>query len=901
MKKIYLLFLLTSLPLLASADAVEIDGIYYNLFPESESAEVTENPNKYSGDVVIPEAVTYKGVNYSVSSIGDWAFENCSGLTSVTIPNSVTSIGGYVFSGCSGLTSITIPNSVTTISSFAFLGCRGLASVSIPNSVRTIGFGAFQFCGLTSITIPKSVTSIVTSFFDGDRDNPFTGCYFLTSVKVENGNPVYDSRDNCNAIIETKSNTLISGCKNTVISSNVTTIGDCAFSNLGLTDITIPNSVTSIGREAFYGCRDLTSITIPNSVTSIGNKAFEGTQWYNNQPEGVVYAGKVAYKYKGTIPDGTTISIKDGTLGIAERAFYNCRGLTSVIFPNSVTSIDDNAFNSCSGLTSITIPNNLTSVGSLAFHNTQWYNNKPNGVVYMGKVLYSYKGTMPDGTILSIKDGTLSIAGSAFKNCNGLASITIPNSVTSIGNSAFYGCYGLTSITIPNSVISIGNWAFWYCNGLSSITIPNSVTSIGNWAFGGCSSLTDFYCFADNVPETDSETFIDIYKATLHVPVGCVDAYKAVEPWIKFKNIVEMSDETISISDLGKSTYCSNNDLDFSEFGDDLKAYVATGYDPDSKTIWMTRVTDVPAGTGIFLKGKKGDYQVPVKTSTSYYKNMLVGTLSSTSIPSSTDEHTNLYLAKDGGELKFCTIAGEGRTMGANKAYLQIPKTFKSRPASATATTESIKLTEGKSTYCSSNDLDFTSMGDALKAYVATGYTNSTGTIWMTRVYEVPAGTGIFLKGENKTHSVPTKVKGGSSQYESYLVNMLVGTLTKTHISSTTNDYKNMYLTKEGGVLKFCGIAGDGRDMNANRAYLQIPLGVLSKTRSASFGEASYAPEFCDDVIGIPVEFGSTTSMMKVSTEDVEGDNVWYNLNGQRVENPGKGLYIRNGRKVVIK
>ena len=362
-----------------------------------------------------------------------------------------------------------------------------------------------------------------------------------------------------------------------------------------------------------------------------------------------------------------------------------------------------------------------------------------------------------------------------------------------------------------------------------------------------------------------------------------------------------LNDETISISDLGKSTYCSSNDLDFSEFGDDLKAYVATGYDPDSKTIWMTRVTDVPAGTGIFLKGKKGDYQVPVKASTSYYKNMLVGTLSSTSIPSTTDEYTNLYLAKDGGELKFCMIAGEGRTMGANKAYLQIPKTFKSRPASATATTESIKLTEGKSTYCSSNDLDFTSMGDALKAYVATGYTNSTGTIWMTRVYDVPAGTGIFLKGENKTHSVPTKVKGGSSQYESYLVNMLVGTLTKTHISSTTDTYKNMYLTKEDGVLKFCGIAGDGRDMNANRAYLQIPLGVLSKTRSVSFGEASYAPEFCEDVIGIPVEFGSTTSMMKVSTEDVEGDNVWYNLNGQRVENPGKGLYIRNGRKVVIK
>ena len=203
--------------------------------------------------------------------------------------------------------------------------------------------------------------------------------------------------------------------------------------------------------------------------------------------------------------------------------------------------------------------------------------------------------------------------------------------------------------------------------------------------------------------------------------------------------------------------------------------------------------------------------------------------------------------------------------MGANKAYLQIPKAFKSRPASATATTESIKLTEGKSTYCSSNDLDFSSLGDALKAYVATGYTNSTGTIWMTRVYDVPAGTGIFLK------------------------------------SSTTDTYKNMYLTKEDGVLKFCGIAGDGRDMNANRAYLQIPLGALSKTRSAFFGEASYAPEFCDDVIGIPVVFGTPTSIKKVTSEEAEGDDVWYNLNGQRVDNPGKGIYIRNGRKVVIK
>ena len=488
----------------------------------------------------------------------------------------------------------------------------------------------------------------------------------------------------------------------------------------------------------------------------------------------------------------------------------------------------------------------------------------------------------------------------AFTGCARLRSISLPKDIIEIGEYAFYNG-NLEEVIIPKSVQNIGTSAFYNNGWLSKITLPATLQSLGNNSFRYCSGLTEIHANMLEPFAITNNTFSVYDKATLYVPSGTKALYEATETWNKFKSMVEMSDETISISDLGKSTYCSNNDLDFSEFGDDLKAYVATGYDPDSKTIWMTRVTDVPAGTGIFLKGKKGDYQVPAKHSTSYYKNMLVGTLSSTDIPSSTSDYTNLYLAKDGGELKFCTIAGDGRTMGANKAYLQIPKTFKSRPTSATAATESIKLTEGKSTYCSSNDLDFTSMGDALKAYIATGYTNSTGTIWMTRVYDVPAGTGIFLKGENKTHSVPTKVKGGTSQYESYLVNMLVGTLTKTYIASTTDTYKNMYLTKENGVLKFCGISGDGRDMNANRAYLQVPLEVMSKTRSTSYDETSYKPEFCEDVIGIPVVFGTPTSIKKVASEEAEGDNVWYNLNGQRVDNPGKGIYIRNGRKVVIK
>ena len=204
----------------------------------------------------------------SVTSIGDFTFYECTGLTSITIPNSVTSIGDYAFYRCTGLTSVTIGNSVTSIGSSAFFACESLTSVIIGNSVTSIGDNAFIGCtGLTSITIPNSVTSIGLE--------AFCGCTGLTSIVVESGNTCYDSRDNCNAIIETATSALILGCQTSIIPNGVTSIGGAAFSYCsGLTSVTIPNSVTSIGVEAFEGCTGLTSVTIPNSVTSIGDYVF---------------------------------------------------------------------------------------------------------------------------------------------------------------------------------------------------------------------------------------------------------------------------------------------------------------------------------------------------------------------------------------------------------------------------------------------------------------------------------------------------------------------------------------------------------------------------------------------------------------------------------------------------
>lgn len=266
--------------------------------------------------------------------------------------------------------------------------------------------------------------------------------------------------------------------------------------------------VTAI--DELYGNK-ISSITIPNSVSEIGGNALVGTAWYKNQPDGLVYAGKVAYRYKGAMPENTNIVIEKGTLGISDYAFSDYSNLSSVTIPHSVITIGSQVFKGCNNLTSVNIPSSVTSIGKIAFmdcinlasvsipstviqigenafSNTAWYDSQPDGMVYAGNVAYNYKGEMPENASIIIENGTVGIADKAFQYCGNLTSISLPNSMTNIGANAFDGCHGLTSVVLPNNISSIGSEAFRECSSLSSINIPDGVTYIGP-IFDYCTSL----------------------------------------------------------------------------------------------------------------------------------------------------------------------------------------------------------------------------------------------------------------------------------------------------------------------------------------------------------------------------------------------------------------------------
>lgn len=514
----------------------EIEGNTYEIrWNNNSTVELTKGTNTES--VSIPESVTYNGKTYAVTGIRNDAFRNYGNLVSLIIPKSITSIGESAFCNCSS----------------------------------------------------------------------------LTSISVDKGNTIFNSRDNCNAIIQTKSNTLVLGCKTTVIPNNVTSIGTNAFYGRDVTSVTIPESVTNIGRYAFGGFNrsaftipnsvtsigigafvtsGLTSITIPENVTSIGEYAFGGcfdlkTITFNCKEIGsntglslpsttkelifgnsVKSIGYEAFRYCSNL---TSVNIPDNVTKLDTRAFKGCFNLSKMNIPNSVTEIEDYAFYGCWNLTDVTVSNSLTSIGESVFYQTPWFENLPDGIIYLGKVLYDYIGEMPAGTSIDIMDGITTINNDAFKDYTGLVSITVPSSLEKVEDNAFEGCVNLKTVinlsklgfakgypfdgyiayyatnlmnvdgkvgdflftenkevnklsyylgnksdlTLPMDYkggnYEIANNVFYRNEKLEKVSIPNAVTKIEMSAFEGCINLTEVY-IGSGMKEIVDMAFFECYN-----------------------------------------------------------------------------------------------------------------------------------------------------------------------------------------------------------------------------------------------------------------------------------------------------------------------------------------------------------------------------------------------------
>lgn len=558
-------------------DTVYVSTISYKILSESDkTVAVTSPPSyyrindtirifEYGGDIVIPSTVVIDSIEYRVTEIANGVFSYCAKLTSVTIPNGVTKIGEQAFSSCN-ITSMIIPGSIISIGNYAFLYCRELKSITIEEGVTIIGDHTFNDCTeLTSVTIPESVTKIGDYAFLGCSNlntitipksvssigtMAFNECD-LDSIIVDPENPIYDSRGDCNALIETASNTLLTGCRNTVIPESVTTISRAAFFRCySLTSITIPESITTIGDWAFCFCYGLTSIFIPENVVNIGlsivaqctnltsitidsnNKCFNRFGDCNAiiDSTGLLLAG-----CKNTvIPSGVTaigvdafggcdiesIIFPDGVTRIASRAFYDCKNLSTVEMPSSLSIIKDEAFRFCTSLSSIIIPRNISFIGpgafqdcsgltsvtilseTYAFEESYYYPEPFKGINYDSCSLY-----VPDGCYLAYRKN--SYFSPFYRSLNNVHILKNPDCITIDGINycivsdvdktvrVVYNDYSgniviPTSITIDEidySVVSISNEAFFNCGQLTSVVINDGVANIGEYAFYGCERL----------------------------------------------------------------------------------------------------------------------------------------------------------------------------------------------------------------------------------------------------------------------------------------------------------------------------------------------------------------------------------------------------------------------------
>ena len=879
----------------------------------------------------------------SVTSIGIGVFQNCSNLSTMTVDagntkydsrNSCNAIiekeTNTLIAGCKNTI---IPDDVTRIGDVAFRGCSGLTTITIPDGVTSIGPRAFSGCGLTSIEIPASVTSIG---FDA-----FQNCSNLATMTVETGNTFYDSRNSCNAIIEKESNTLIAGCKNSTIPASVTSIGDDAFIDCtSLTSVTIPDGVTSIGNYAFGGCSGLTTVTIGSGVTYIGSDAFydctnvevvycnanpkelawdengcddfkkdgstiihvaDAAPWiakFGDEVHGIFSdkpyvpftwnydAGTKTLTFSGTasipsyndpderpwkdyVSEVEKIVISDDVTTIGDVAFQDCTGLTTVTIPAGVTYIGYDAFYKCTAVTDVDCyadPEELTwdengcddfkEDGSTIIHVADadsWY-TKFGGEVHG---IFRDPSTVPLTWNYDAGTKTLTFSGTeAIPSCNDsderpwidyvseVENIVINEGVRGIGNYAFYNCDGLTTVTIPASVKSIGSYAFEDCYSLTTVTIGSGVTNICYAAFAGCSNLATMTVDAGNT-KYDSRNGCNaiIEKETNTLIAGC-------------KN----STIPASVTSIGVDAFIDCTSL--------TSVTIPAGVTSigDYAFGGCSGLTTVTIGSGVTYIGYDAFYNCIAVTDVYCYADPEELTW---------DESGCNDFKYDGSTKTECHVTDETKfkeKWSTGDYDVDVNVTFVGDLAPE-AETKVAGEEYWSSYYYSAAHLK---ADDNTTVYKAT---LSGTTVTLTEITDkvITAGQAVLLK---KTTADPVELTPcADASTDDYSGNDLEGVDAETAKESGSDYY---VLSYNGSKLSFYKYSGT--TLGANKAFFKIP--------------ANSSREFLDilgEVTGID---GLNGELKNGKIEELK----FYDLNGRRVMNPTKkGVYINNGRKVVIK
>ena len=865
--------------------------------------------------------------HFDTSNVTDvrFMFSGCWELTNIDVSHFDTSkIQGmeYMFAECYALKELDVSHfdtsNVTSMERLFYCTCtlRMLDVSHFDTSNVTNMKWMFSGCGTTALDVTNFDTSNVV-----DMGLMFAGCTNLEALDLHN----FDTRK---------------------VTDMQRMFGECeSFTELDLTSFNTSNVTTMW--YMFNGCKNLTSLNVSSFDTSnvVDMSRMFGT--CSSLPELSIthfntskvtdmskmfeYCTNLEYL---DLSSFDTSEVKDMWCMFSWSGFVS---LDLSSFNTDKVTRMEGMFNCCLDLSDLKLPNfsnsNVTTMDGM-FKDCKSLTSLDLSHFYTGKVTnmhWMFRGceNLQSLDLRSFDTNNVEDMGEMFFACINLTCVDLSSfNTNNVSNmcAMFWNCEKLKTLDVSNfNTCNVGNMGgmFAGCTGLTSLNLSNFTTSEGMALWSFIPYTLQELTLGPDIKYADDETFNAVHlkkiislavtpsalslkafndlsyeNAVLYVPVGTKSLYETTEGWNKFKKIVEMGETlTIELGETGKLSFCSDKSLDFC-FSDEVKAFAATGYDKREETLWLTRVLDVPAGTPILIKGEPNKtYEIPVTDSqNSYYKNMFVGNISGAPIEvgETNGDLVNYYLSAKDGTFKS---VNKSVTLGNGKCYLQLPSTFE-----PVANAEDIKVTmpaTGKMSFAAPVDLYFSNFWE-ISAFTATGFDKKTNTIWLTRVWGVQKGEPLLLKGEaNKEITLPSR------PVQSSYMNMFKGNTSGNDIQvqekSEDGSQTNFYLTIDGTFVSVNGYV----NIKNNKCYLELPTDMVSGGASTRGAEKSYKFEE-PEVLKLPISFRSidnnsdgTTGIRE--TKQLKEDGAYYTLQGQRVQNPGKGLYIKDGKKVVIK